>query len=311
MKSQKAPAQNSIASESGKPDAARMRRFWTGTLALLVGIILLSSLAAYPAWLLAEALAPDRWHFQRVFNRVLMLSTFALLPVLAAAWKVRWRDIGLHAPVGPAVRTALLWFFAGAGMIGVLALWGALWGFREPRFALTLSRAVGHLASGLAIGVAEEAIFRGFFFLAAWRLLAPRAPVQIALAGSAVFASVHFFIEVRGLPAEPGWGTGATLWIEWGRLLLSPEPLLTRWLALFLAGLLLCAVAARQGHIWGAVALHAGWVFAIKTVHRLSRSSGGDSLWFSSDLLSGLWASCLLALVLLALLRRPRPATAP
>jgi membrane protease YdiL (CAAX protease family) len=290
-----------------------MRRFWTGTLALLAGVILLSSLASYPAWLLADALAPERWHFQRVFNRVLMISTFALMPLLAAAWKVRWQDIGLRPPAtGTAIRSALLWFLAGVGMIALLALWSALWGFREPHFALTLSRAVGHLASGLAIGVAEEAIFRGFFFLAAWRILAPRAPVQIALAGSAVFASVHFFIEVRGLPAEPGWSTGATLWIEWGRLLLSPEPLLTRWLALFLAGLVLCTVAARQGHLWGAVALHAGWVFAIKTVHRLSRSSGGDSLWFSPDLLSGLWASCLLALVLLALLRhRPRPATTP
>jgi len=304
-------AHSAIASPWGKADAARMRRFCLGTAALLLAVVLLSSLLTYPAWLLADAWAPDRWHFQRVFNRVLMLSTLALLPLLARSWGLGWRDMGLHAPARRAAAQALAWGLAGAGMIAALALAGMACGFRVPHVEWTPGRALGHLASGVAVGLAEEAIFRGFFFLAAWKVLVPRAPVLLAVLGSAVFASVHFFIDVRAAAEVPHWGSGWALWAELGRLLLSPEPLLTRWLSLFLAGLVLCALAARQGHLWGAIALHAGWVFGIKTVHRLTDSSGGPSLWFSSDLLSGLWASVLLALLLAGLAWRPVRSPSP
>lgn len=288
-----------------------MRQFCLGTVALLLGVILLSSLLAYPAWLLADSWVPGRWHFQRVFNRVLMVSTLALLPLLARYWSVGWRNIGLHASWPAAARQAALAWGAGVGMIGALALAGMVSGFREPHFEWTVRRSLGHLASSVAVGVAEEAIFRGFFFLAAWKVIVPRAPALLALLGSAVFASVHFFMDVRAAAEIPHWGSGWALWVEWGHLMLTPEPLLTRWLSLFLAGLVLCALAARQGHLWGAIALHAGWVFGIKTVHRLTDSTGVPSLWFSSDLLSGLWASVLLALLLAALLVRRGRVTFP
>jgi membrane protease YdiL (CAAX protease family) len=188
-------------------------------------------------------------------------------------------------------------------MIALLALWYGGWGYREWRWEWTLSRAVGHLASGVAVGVAEEVIFRGFFFLAVCRVLVPRGGWAVGLAGSAVFASVHFFIDVRDRSGVPDWSSGWELWAQWAGLFLSPTQFLTRWLGLFLAGLVLCALVARHGHVWGAVALHAGWVFALKSVHRLSRGSGEPSLWFAPDLLSGLWASLLLAVILGVLLR--------
>lgn len=281
-----------------------MKRFWLGTAGALAVVVVVSGVVTYPAWLGMEAWMPERFHFQRVFNRVLMVTTLGIMPLLAMYWRVGWRDVGLVPPQGRGWGRHVGWgFVAGVGMIGLLALWSAGWGHREPRMELTWGRAFGHLASGVGVGVAEEVIFRGFFFYAAWRVLAPGRGVLLAVAGSAVFATVHFFIEVRGVVAEPGWESGWVLWGELVKLMLTPEGLARRWLALFLAGVLLCAVVARQGHVWGAVGLHAGWVFALKSAHRLSRSTGEESLWFAPDLLSGLWASVMLGLALVVVLR--------
>lgn len=275
-----------------------MRRFFWGTAILLVVLVLVSGWGTYPVWWVVEQWIPGRYHMQRVFNRVLMLTALAMMPLLAWYWKVGWRELGIRAPLRVAGRDGCRWMVAGVLMIAVLAGWSALWGHRDGRMELTWARAVGHLFSGVSVAVAEEIIFRGLFFYAAWRVLAPRGAIFLALAGSAVFASLHFFVDVRGQVGVPAWDSGWIIWREWAELMLAPEAFARRWLALFAAGLVLCALVYRQGHVWGAVGLHAGWVFALKTAHRLSQSRGEESVWFAPDLFSGWWAIIMLLGVL-------------
>lgn len=282
-----------------------MRKFVPGLAAYLAVLVALTVVLTYPAWMAARASGLEDVEFQRVFNRVLMLGALGGLFPLARYWGLGWRDLGWGSGRGR------LWdagggFVAGLAMIALIAGIYGLSGHRAWNPEWTVGKGVGHLLSAGAVAVAEEVIFRGFFFLAVCAVVVRGRPLAVALLGSAVFASVHFFIDVHDATQAPGWGSAWALWREWAALFLQPERFFTRWLSLFLAGLVLCALVRRQGHVWGAVAVHAGWVFAIKTVHRLTDHQGGETLWVAADLISGLPASLLLAAAWLVLWRNPR-----
>jgi len=272
-----------------------VKRFVWGTCIFLALLILWSSLATYPAWLGLDAFWPGELKFRRIFNRVLMVGAFLLLIPLAKYWGIRtWAALGLRWPKGAAKDMAFS-FFAGIFLVVILAVfsnrtWNADWVF---------TKSVGHLLSGWSVGFFEEIIFRGFFFLAVLAFTPPRARMWVAVLGSAVFAGVHFFIDIHGSAEAPHWGSAWAMWQQLGACFLSPERIVTRWLSLFLAGLVLCSKAWNQGHLWGAVALHAGWVFAIKSVNMLSDYAGVENIWTTSDLLSGLNASLMLSLYMM------------
>ncbi|MDX6766017.1 MAG: CPBP family intramembrane glutamic endopeptidase [Candidatus Methylacidiphilales bacterium] len=275
-----------------------MKRFLTGTMAALLALFLWSNLVTYPVWLALDAMGHGDVSFRRVFSRVLMVGAFLLLIPLWRYWKIRgWTALGFQWKPGT-LRTALWSFLLGLALVGALALWSAAWGHRVWHPELHVAKSLGHLFSAVSIGFFEETIFRGIFFLAVLSFTPGRMLPWVAVAGSLVFAAMHFFIDVRPPGGTPDWWTVWEMWRHWAASLADPESVCRRGLGLFLAGLVLCATAWRAGHLWAAVGLHAGWVFAIKSVHGLSDHRGGDTLWFTSDLLGGLWAAVFLAVFL-------------
>jgi membrane protease YdiL (CAAX protease family) len=278
-----------------------VKRFVVGTVVFLAVLILWSSLATYPVWMGLDSFGSGEWKFRRIFNRVLMVGAFVLLIPLARYWGIRaWSALGFRWTES-CVRDMTKAFVSGLALVAALALWSVLWGHRVWHVEFVFSKSIGHFLSGWSVGFFEEIIFRGFFFLGVLAFTPRKFWLWVAVLGSAVFAGVHFFIDIHGTAEAPHWGSGWAMWRQLGESFLSPEKILTRWLSLFLAALVLCHMAWKQGHIWGAVALHAGWVFAIKSVNRLTDHAGVETLWAKNDLLSGLWASIMLGLYLIFL----------
>jgi membrane protease YdiL (CAAX protease family) len=272
----------------------------------LAGVVLFSALASPGIFHLLEALG-RAYPFERVFNRSLMVGALLLLGRLWLFWgRPDPRDAGLAWPgAKPALRVAGLWFLAGAAMLLAVFFWYLGWEARVWKAGASPGRLLGFALSAGAVGLLEEPLFRGFFFLALVRGRERQAWAWAA-ATSVFFAATHFF-KAPEWNGAVGWGSGFALWAQMAASTLAEPGAVLRWSGLFWTGLCLCALAWRHGHVWGAVGLHAGWVFLLKAFHALSDHGERESpLWFAPDLVSGLWTQMLLAAAVVWICRGKR-----
>ena len=191
--------------------------------------------------------------FRRVFDRVLLVVALAgLWPMLRAAGLHSWAELGYPRRPGW-WQHSLGGFVVGIVSLGVAAL------FLVPATGWKTNCA-GNLAAALAVAIIEETFFRGGLFGALRR----GWPLWAAVAGSSVIYAVVHFCK----PTEPG---AVTAWTGFSHLGLVVQNFGTQvnWyglVTLVLAGIVLALVFAWTKALYFSIGLHAGWVFALKTV---------------------------------------------
>ena len=199
--------------------------------------------------------------FSRVLNRcVLVAALLFLVPAL--------RVSGLLPELRTALRTSpgRLKSLALSVLLGLLSMGLAyavgwwLGGYRLSDDDAGIGRLLMFLAGSVYIGLFEEAFFRGFVFGALRQRLGGMAGAIVA---SVFFSAVHFIQPSEGVPSGGGWRAGLALLPH---LFGGFEPARDAAFAvtLFLMGLTLCRMYERDGHLWRAVGLHAGWVWAMQ-----------------------------------------------
>jgi hypothetical protein len=272
-------------------------------LAFLVGAaVVVSALLGPPLFGLIDSLAPGSFPFVRVLRRLAQLVALAGLVVWMRRLGVRRpADIGLGWSV-ESRRDLVRGLLGGACALAAVFAYELAAGNRRPSASeLSLVGATKMLAGATAIGLVEEGVCRG-------ALLFPFAPlagtplVVANLGVSSLFSVAHF--ARGGRVTEVDAGSGWRVWRE-----LPPAVLhhAEAAVGLFLTGALLYLLAARQGHAWGAVGVHAGAVATLQLVGTATEPiAGRDALFLVDGLLPGWGLSALLALALafVALRRR-------
>ena len=244
-------------------------------LGLVVAVWLLAAVVS--PWVAGLAAAGWRLTFARLYDRV-----FELL--LVAAVVIAWRrldlgsarELGLARPRWAAeVRRGL-----GAGLAGVGAallvcmLAGAV--VPELRFAAvkTLRKALLGLAAAIAIGTAEELLFRGVLL---HRMARDRGRMAAVILTALVYAAVH---AVRTGASRGG---AVTIWSGLERSAALVTPLLERdalpgIVGLVGLGVLLAVARLRTGSLWVSIGIHTAWV-AVFRVGRLFLAIQREPAW--------------------------------
>ncbi len=286
-----------------------MRRVIVSLLLYFCAIVLLSILLTPPAWWLVDHFSPGRVPVKRVFDRTLMVAAMALLWPLVLGLRVA----GLRA-CGLDFRRQSLYLFLPWVAVGLL-IYALLVGGQIFAGAMYWQpdikwyQPLGYALIGLLVGVLEESMFRGVFFLAFVKSGQTFRNATLAVLSSIFFATAHF-LKAENPPPPVSWSTGLEIWHAMVLHLLNPQEFFMRWFTLFLLGLLLCAVAWRYGHLWAAVGLHAGLVFSLKTWNQLLENGpSGAGLWFSHDVQGGGWADIVLIVLLVLVLKSRRNET--
>lgn len=267
----------------------RFRCFLIGLPCFLAVLVVVSAVSAPWVFEVVEMVAPDRWPFKRVFNRVLMITAvLALVPWLIWMRAGSWRAVGLDSFRG-CWRGLLLGWGAGMAHVGLLTVVHLIGGARVWHLELDAGRFVGYVASGMAVGLIEEFIFRGGLFLSLRQLAAGRL-IVVAVLGSIFFAFAHF-PQARELGGGVDVWSGWRIWGDMAAQFLDFHEILRRWFGLLLVGLVLCVAAWRSGSLWLAIGIHAGWVCGIKSVNRLSdATAAAQSFWWGGHPLDGVVA---------------------
>ena len=198
--------------------------------------------------------------FRRVFDRVLLVVAVAgLWPLLRAAGIRSLPALGYaHTPAW--WRHILIGFGVGLVSLGLGAV-------LRQQFAGWKTNYAGNLATALAVGIIEETFFRGGVFGALRR----GWPLWLAVGvSSGIYAVLHFCKPTD--PPSVNWLTGLThlghvfqnfgVQVNWFGLV-----------TLLLAGVVLALVYAWTNALYFSIGLHAGWVFALKTVGAPLRDS--------------------------------------
>lgn len=292
---------------------------WRAAAWLLLYFAVGSGLAALAGvWLVAAASGTDAaWAVAllrrgpgKVSVRLMQAMALVLLPVLLRALRWRgWGDTGWR-PAGPAPARRAAAGFAWGWWIGIASLGlcaAALMaaGRRavqpDPGAAMKLARL---LLSVLIIGVFEETLARGILFRTLSRAWTAGGAAWLT---SLMFAFVHF-LEPPPAAFEVSCAAARVLavWREsafpFARMAATDA---LRMANLTLMGLVLCALLARSGHLWVCIGLHAGWVWAIKAMDRLTDPVPVPASVFwgqRSDLTDSLLGASVLAALLASLI---------
>ncbi|MEM9398705.1 MAG: CPBP family intramembrane glutamic endopeptidase [Verrucomicrobiota bacterium] len=290
-----------------------MWRLLNGFLIFLLGLFVLTALLSPPAFWAVDALWPHAFPFKRVFNRVLMIDALLLLVPLLWYWKITgsgWRDkIGLAADKNGG-QSFLRGWLLGVGSLVVLVAFMLLAGGRTWVPELSFGKVLSYLAAGGVVGLLEEVLFRGVFFLAILYLVdglnhkKKKLPMLVAVLSS-LFYSVAHFAKARHIQGDVTWLSGFEVW---GTLFQDERGWVSlgmRGCGLFLIGLCLCALVYKYRTIWAAAGLHAGWVFSQKSLEKLTDRVNFNEIEFwknylwGYDLVSGLVSFVMLGLILL------------
>jgi membrane protease YdiL (CAAX protease family) len=225
--------------------------------------------------------------FQRYFDRAMLIAAIALLwPVVKSLRIGGWQELGLRRNPH-AWRQAGMGFSLSAGLLWMLGL--LLWHERiyAPSGQLTGQTLIEFMVTALAVGLLEEAFFRGALLGLVGRTASPGMSVGFV---SALFAIVHFLKP----PAEAYSGHAIT-WVSGFEFLpltfwQFSNPLLVAggFTTLFAVGWVLGWARLRTQSLWLPIGLHAGWVFGLKTFSKRSEHLAHSNLWIGGDLLHGL-----------------------
>lgn len=279
---------------------------------ILFSLVLTAALSPWAAafWNYVIQTRPEwekyRYPFSSIFDRLFMVLGVLLFVV----WR-RWLKIDSFAQLG----LQPLWqgfphilrgfFLAVASMVvlvSLMSLSDVFTPFLRLSFSDGLGRSVKALLQGLTVGFLEEIFFRGILLKGLLEDLRPKT----ALIATSLFYSAIHFINPSGNLA----GAALDPWLGFRHVFYSLTPFLDPinlfpgFFGLFLIGLVLGYAFLRTGSLYLSIGLHAGWVFAIKTVRVFGDFTREDLGWTfgSSDpkIVSGVMSWAMIVLVGLA-----------
>lgn len=273
-------------------------------LAAVAGTLLLAALAAYPVWLLAQAIEPD-WPFHKVVSRFWQLLLLAGIVLAVRRLGLTTRaDWGYGLPRAQFLRQAAAGFAIGLATMLPMTLAMAALGIIVPGAGLDVPSLLRLLAAGAATGLVvafvEETFFRGLVY----RSVERESGLAAAVAGTALFyAAIHFLASARIGHADIGWGSGFELMAAALARFADPASIADSFVTLALVGVMLALVRRRTGAIAAGIGLHMGWVCVIKAT-RWGTAPDADSRWSflvgSFDGYTGWLVAAWAALLLLA-----------
>jgi CAAX protease family protein len=266
----------------------------------LVVVVLLGAILSPPIyWMLHSTVD---FPFYRYLSRVTQVTAFVLLAPLLFWLGIRSiREFGLESNPH-AVRDA----FAG---VALALIPGAL----LAGFCLTFDiyRAKPELVPWLLVRIVmtagfvalvEEFLFRGVLLG-----LAVKAFGRWPAAGgvSLAFASVHFLRPAKQEDSVVEWWSGLAQILGFMDAVPPPWLLLSGFVSLVMAGLILAAATLWTRSLWLAIGLHAGWIFCQQTLQWLARyrAKPPDEFWpwIGPNVVSGAVPTGLLPLAALLL----------
>jgi len=241
----------------------------TGRAILLYAVAVLVVSAVAAPWIFWAVAAWGDWPFRRVFDRViLVMALLGLWPLLRSAGIRSWRELGFVSSRGW-LRQCLLGALVGMVSYGV----GGLLLAPALRVGTRPWSVAGFVATGVVVALIEETFFRGGL----QNVLQRQLPGWLAVLLVSGFYSVLHFLKPAAahIPAEAVCWTSGFEYL--GRIALcfvQQTDIGRSAVTLWLAGIVLGWGFVRTGALWLSIGLHAGWVFALKTLAWL----GGGSL---------------------------------
>lgn len=238
--------------------------------------------------------------FHRVASRVVLIMVAAMLyPAYKLSGIRNKADCGLIASPD---RFALVRLGLGLGVGSMLityllgvALGVFVWDTGDKSSSYLIRKTVQALVGGLAVGIFEEILFRGFIFGALRKSLGLVAAV---LLGSFLFSIVHFMRPVDP-EAVNQWNSGFLLM---GNLFArAGDSFLQEASTLFCMGLVLSMICQWTKSVYTAIGLHTGWVW-VMMLFRLFTDNRENLVWLygTSEWVSKAWMGPILSLVFLA-----------
>jgi len=257
--------------------------FWRVIVVLIVSTLAACSL--YPLLYAASAVSGLDEPI-RIFRR--MWEICIVLGLMLA-----WRQIGLRHPgkVGLRIsKNGMRNLFAGLIVAGffLFSLSGlylsiGAWKCSSPfSFPYLKQKILEGLATGAAVALVEEYIFRGLIFQSLSRRW---GWIMGGIVSSAIFSSLHF-LSGKGAPLDHpnSWLAGFRLCGQLLHEMISTFKLFPDAAGLFLVGFILCYAAQRTGTLWLSVGLHGGWVgFFVMRKALFETTSQWDAFWIGGN----------------------------
>ncbi len=281
----------------------------------ILGVLLAGALLSVPLYWGAQALmraaqvTPENattWpmseiakaSFDRFFNRAVLISALAGLPLMIRASRRRAGETGPALlpplrPRGPDLRLAITGFLLAGGLLLLLGWIYLRTGVYQMNAKPGWSALGQPLTAAFGAGIVEEILFRGFIL---GLLLRSLRPLPALLWTTFIYDIVHFLKPPEGfeLPAsEVTWHSGFDVIAAIGGHFGDLNFILAEFFTLFAVGWVVGRARLRTGSLWPGIGLHAGWVFGLKYYSVLTHSSKalrhGDWLpWIGEGLKEGL-----------------------
>jgi hypothetical protein len=283
---------------------------------LLFVVIALAAAAILSPWVfqLWNAYAASRRHraeFAQIFSGLFIFTGVALLLVSPSLLRPRLlRDAGLAGSDRRNFFYGFILAAASMALLGVVMYFaGALApGLSDSLYAIVRA-SVKALITAILVGFLEEIFFRGLLF----RGLLEEYGVAAAFIGAnLLYAASHFFKPPENfVPA----GMDPFAGFRFLGLCLAPyldtAATIPGLIGLFIIGLVLSYALLRSGSLFLSIGLHAGWVFAIKTMSLygdFTREGLGWAFGAKPKLVSGVvtWVGILLVGVVVHWMTRRR-----
>lgn len=201
--------------------------------------------------------------FHRYVSRcILGAALLGLWPLMKLTRRGDWYDLGFAAN-GIEKYNLLRGFALGIGSILIVALLSVFFSTMTWKTHSASVWAKHLLNAGIAmlvVSILEELLFRGVLFGNLRRAM----PWQgAAILASLVFATVHFLGAKPSNPEVIHWHSGVTIF---GHMFSFDGYWLSKYLNIFLAGVILCSLYQRTNNLYCSIACHAAWIFGGKTL---------------------------------------------
>ncbi len=248
----------------------------TGRAIALYAVAVFVLSATLAPWLFWAAHHFGAWPFRRVFNRAILgVALAGLWPLLRSAGIRSWREAGF-VPCLFRLRQMPLGFALGIVSYGLggLLLTPSLRAVGNPWNLL------GFAFTGIVVALIEETFFRGGL----QNVFQRRMPAWLAvLVVSGIYSVVHF-LKPSGADIAGDAMTWRSGFEYLGGVIACSFQETGVWrsvVALWLVGIVLGWAFVRTQALYLSIGLHAGWVFALKTLARLDGGSLVDNpiLW--------------------------------
>jgi len=257
-------------------------------------------------------LLSERVPFSRIFNRAFMIVGI-VAGILARRYIIPdYVKTLLLVGIKRGWRNLLIGWLLAVGSMALLVVLMTAADIFTPFFRLSLAESLSRCAGGFFAGAFaaffEELFFRGILFLG----LRQQSGSLRAYVLANLFYSVLHFVKpgesyfLNGLEPLAGFRHLAGTF----KPFLEPLEIAPGVFGLFLIGIVLSYAIVRTGSLYLSIGLHAGWVFALKSMRVFGDFTRGDLGWLfgSTDpkIVSGVVTWIGIALVGLAVYRLTR-----